>query len=413
MKKTLFALIGLTLTLSMVLGILAGCGGGATPKTTATTPGSTSTSTSTSTTTTKPTVTPTKAGEVVSWRFQTGTAAGAPTYFLWKRFADEVKIASGGRFIIEVFPAGAIVASTELMDAAISGAAEMTGGLSNQNWSGKDERFYLAGNLGGAFTTSVNFCATWYEGPDGETLPIQKYMAQLFDDIGVIHLPGNTGYRYPEAEYMASKPLIKPADFKGLTFRGVGWSTKVAVEFGAKGVFVPGTDVYSALQTGVIDAAELGDVYSNYAQGYYDICKYTGFPGIHALCENSDIMVSKAAWAKLPDDLRKILFLCCEDFSNHIGAYSNVKSAQLVSSGELQKKGVTIIYESPEMQDLWRSTSWKLADDIAVKNPKFKEWWDAYTDFQITMDRYLDLQTPDYGPDYNGNKEKIPGIRWE
>jgi TRAP-type mannitol/chloroaromatic compound transport system substrate-binding protein len=130
--------------------------------------------------------------------------------------------------------------------------------------------------------------------PDGEN-PYQKYNDQLYADMGVVKLQCKTGIRYTEAEYMATKPLIKPADFKGLTFRALGWTSQTAIAFGAKGVFIPNTDIYSALQTGVIDAAEAGDVYSNFQQGYYDICKYTGFPGIHTLTENSDVQVSKAA----------------------------------------------------------------------------------------------------------------------
>jgi TRAP-type mannitol/chloroaromatic compound transport system substrate-binding protein len=321
-----------------------------------------------------------------------------------------VEIASGGRFILEVYPSGSIIPSTELFDAAMTGAVELGGPLSLSNWSVRDMRFELAGMIAGSFPPLQHAVWRFYETPDGWGPGMTLYN-DIADKFGIIILPMNCGIRAPEAEFLATKPLLHPDDFKGLTFRGTGWSAKTASEFGAKGVFVPGTDVYSALQTGVIDAAELGTIYSNYRQGYYDICKFTGFPGIHKLAEASDGLVNKEAYDKLPQDLQHILHMCARVHGVRYGTFDIAESAQLMWSGELADKGITIIYESPEMQETWRSTSWRLAEEEAAKNPEFKEWWEIEKQWHYMLDAYVDLQTPVYGEDYPGRKESIPGLQ--
>jgi TRAP-type mannitol/chloroaromatic compound transport system substrate-binding protein len=411
-------LVGLTLVLSLLLSVLPGCGGGAavTPVKTSPgvqLPGTTPTATAPGATTpAKTTVAPppAAAGEVVTWRWQTGTVAGSPTFWTFPKFADDVKLASGGRLVLEVYPSGAIIPSTELFDAAMTGAVEMGGPLSLSNWSTRDMRFELAGMIAGSFPPLQHAVWRFYETEEGWGPGMTLYN-NLADKFGIVILPMNCGIRAPEAEFVATKPLLKPADFEGLTFRGTGWSAKTVGVFGAKGVFVPGSDVYSALQTGVIDACELGTVYSNYRQGYYDICKYTGFPGIHKLAEASDGLVNKDAYEALGSDLQHVLQMCARAHMIRYGTYDIAESAQLMWSGELGDKGITIIYESPEMQETWRSASWGLAEEEAAKNPDFKDWWEIEKQWHYMLDAYVDLQTPQYGPEYPGVKESFPGLQ--
>ena len=411
-KKVLTVLIGLTITLSMVLGILAGCGTPATPTATVTPTG---TATGKPTATAKPTTTaaptPLKAGEVIKWRCQSFNSAGSPNFWLQKEFAENVKIASGGRLVIDVLPVGSILGTYEIFDGVGSGAIE-SGVSCDPYWSGNDMRFELQGMIAGHFTPMVQI--GWFFGNISADKPIApgwQYAEELFGKFNIKPIP--FGISETEAEYMANKPIIKPSDYKGLTFRGTGWTTMTVQEpsFGAKGVFVPSQDVYSSLQTGVIDACELGNLASNYVQGYYDICKYTGFPGIHKLGETCSFMVNMATWKKTPADLQKIVEACAHMYGLRNQAFARVQSAQALP--EVIKKGVTVTYTSPEAQNMWRTTSWALSEKEAAKSPEFKKMWEDMKAFQIMMDRYVDLQTPDYGPDYEGNKEKISGIKFQ
>ncbi len=101
----------------------------------------------------------------------------------------------------------------------------------------------------------------------------------------------------------SKRPLIKPSDAKGLKFRIM--SSKVLEEqfkaVGANPQMMPFSEVYSALQQGVIDGQE--NTNSNiYTKKFYDVQKYMtvsnhGYLGYL-------VVMSKKFWNSLPDDLK-------------------------------------------------------------------------------------------------------------
>jgi TRAP-type mannitol/chloroaromatic compound transport system substrate-binding protein len=405
-NKFLLTLVALTLTLSMVFGILIGCGGGATPTATTTGPTTPGATVKPGQTTVAPP--PTKAGEVFNWRYQSLATAGSPNWWLQKDWCEWIKIASGGRLVLEPLVVGSVLNTQEVFDGVSSGAIEV-GGSCDPYWSGKDMRFEIQGMIAGHFTQLVQLGWFYQSTEDDKIGKGLKYARDLFGRYNIMYFIWSLSEA--EVEYMANKPIIKATDYKGLTFRGTGWTQKTIQEFGAKGVFIPPADVYSSLQTGVIDACELGNLYSNYAQGYYDITKYTGFPGLHKLCETSGMMVNMDEWNKLPADLQMIFELSCSHFCNRNQAFYKVLCAEIIP--KLIDKGITITYTDPTGQDLWHNTSWALAEKEAEKSPEFKTMWEDMKEFQFTLDRYLQLQTPHYGSDYPGNMENIKGIKFQ
>ena len=106
-----------------------------------------------------------------------------------------------------------------------------------------------------------------------------KMAEDLFAKFGVMRI--QRGISETEAEYMANKKIETVEDVKGLTFRGAGYFPLILQELGASGVMLATGDVYTSLQTGVIDACESGQPYGNWIGGFADITKYWGFPGIH------------------------------------------------------------------------------------------------------------------------------------
>jgi len=407
-SKVLMVLIALTLCLSMGFAILTGCAGAATPK--PTTPGATTAPPTTAKTTAPPTTTtapaPTKAGQVYTLRWQTGWTTGTANWWCTKELAANLLAASGGRIVMDPLPVGSILNTQEIFDGVQTGAIEAGGPLNDCNYSGKDTQFELSCQPPGTFQAPVHLAYLFYGNDVGERSKGWTFRHNLFAKFNIYSVV--LGNFYAEAEYLANKPLLKPADWKGILWRGTGMTTTVPVAFGAKGVNIPNQDLYSALQTGVVDAAELGTIYSNDLQGYYDITKYTAFPGIHKLSEGSTLLINMDYWKKLPPDLQKIIEMCCAYYS--LRSYSNGVVSSAFDIDTVIKKGVHVDYESSDMQELWRSTSWKILDDMATKNPSFKEEWEYMKTWQITMDRYNDLETPRYGANYPGQMSFIPGI---
>ncbi len=70
------------------------------------------------------------------------------------------------------------------------------------------------------------------------------------------------------------KPLIKPADFKGVKIRGLNKLVDSGLRaLGAAPSAMSGSKVYQALATGVIDAG-LTDISAAYSRKYYEVQKY-------------------------------------------------------------------------------------------------------------------------------------------
>ncbi len=216
----------------------------------------------------------------------------------------------------------------------------------------------------------------------------------LFNKFNIHWIPASCGIA--EAEYLANKPLLVPADFKGLKFRGTGWSTKTVNEMGGSGVMIPATDVYSALERGLIDACEFGNPSANWDYKMHEVTKYQGFPGIHKLYETSSFIINMDAWNKLPKDLQAIVTMACTENEIRNVAFTQWDSVQAL---EKQKAyGMKMIVETVELQKYWRDTAWRMADDIGKTDPAWKALWDPMKDFMGKIQAYNKLQTPNYGP---------------
>lgn len=217
---------------------------------------------------------------------------------------------------------------------------------------------------------------------------------ELFKKFNLHWIPYHSNIT--EAEYLSNKPITTVADFKGLKFRGTGWSTKVINEMGGSGVMMPFQDVYSALERGLIDAAEVSTPSGNWDLKYHEVVKYQGFPGIHKLWETAGLMINMDAWNKLPKDLQAILELVC--YENILKNFAWSTWDSIVALEKQKAYGMKMVMETPELQKYWRDTAWRMADDIGKTDANWKALWDPMKDFMKKIGEYYKLQTPNYAP---------------
>lgn len=101
----------------------------------------------------------------------------------------------------------------------------------------------------------------------------------------------------------AKAPLLKPEDFKGVKIRGLSklWDEGL-VAMGAAPSAMPGSEVYQALQTGVIDAGFTG-VQAAHSRRFYEVQKFGVASNIILAYDN--LIVNPEWWDKLPADVKK------------------------------------------------------------------------------------------------------------
>ena len=231
------------------------------------------------------------------WTFQTSAQAGDNFFPIEEAWADRVKELSDGRIEITVVPVGTVVAHNETLDAV--GAGILQGHITDPSYfSGKDPAFAMLGTLVGAWSAPEQMF-DYMENGGGKAL-----FNELVNPYGLQFLGASaTGVE----AFLSTKPLYGVDDLKGIKMRAPeGMVQEVFAAAGASPVNLPGSEVYTALEKGVIDAADYTVFSTNHAQGMHEFAKYPLYPGFHSM-PVIDVSLNKAIYDGLPEDLKTIL----------------------------------------------------------------------------------------------------------
>ncbi|HET8725875.1 MAG TPA: TRAP transporter substrate-binding protein [Alphaproteobacteria bacterium] len=219
-----------------------------------------------------------------------------------ERIATRIGEMTDGRLTVRVFAAGELVPAFESFDAVIGGAAEMSHGAAYY-WQNKSR----ATN----FFTGVPFGLTAVEQSAWiRYLGGQELWDELYAQFGVKgFLSGNTG---TQAGGWFRGEINSVADLNGVKFRTPGLGGDVWSRLGVTIVNLPAGEIFPALQSGALDAAEFVGPYNDLALGFYQVAKnyyWTGFnePGLA-----TELTVNKQMYDELPADLQKIVEYACQ-----------------------------------------------------------------------------------------------------
>ena len=293
---------------------------------------------------------------------------------------------SGGNFVIEFFPGGAVAPATKEFDALDRGIVEMAQTGMHYNM----DKFACGGlyNIIVAGPTPMVYL-TWYLQGGGEEM-----LEEMFADYNVLPCSVMTIGRAEMFGY-SNTPLDSMDDFKGLKFRTAGdWGEILEKYFGASVIFLPGGEVYEAMQRGVIDAFEFSSPSVNVPFGFNEIAKYAMFPGIHAPGVLMPGLVNKEAWNKLPDQFKVILkeAILSECIRNH-----TVESHQDTWGVEEHKKaGMEIVYLSEDVQKEIEAAAEDFYNSKAAEDPFFAKVWNSVHEYQKALGETNKLQFPYY-----------------
>ena len=236
--------------------------------------------------------------EVIEWKLVTTWPKGLPGLGAApENFARRVNEASGGRLRIKVFGAGEIVPAFEVFDAVARGVAE----------AGHGAAYYWKGKIPAAvFYTAVPFGMTAQEANGwlhyGGGLELWR---ELYAPFGVVPFAGgSTGVQM--AGWFNIR-LNTRSDLEGLKMRIPGLAGEVFDAAGGSAVRIAGGEVYTSMQTGVIDAVEWGGPYNDRTLGLMEVGDYYYYPGWHEPGAMLETIVNAEALAALPDDLQAIV----------------------------------------------------------------------------------------------------------
>jgi TRAP-type mannitol/chloroaromatic compound transport system substrate-binding protein len=280
-------------------------------------------------------------------------------------YAKKVNDMTGGDLKIEVLPAGAVVPAFGLIDAVSKGTLDGGHGVLVYHY-GKQNALALWGS-GPGYAMDANMLLAWHKYGGGKEL-LNKLYASI--GLNVVSFPYGPMYTQPLGWY--KKPIAKPEDFQGLKFRTVGLSIDVFQGMGAAVNALPGGEIVSAMDRGLIEAAEFNNATSDRILGFADVSKICMLQSYHQNAEQLEITFNKTKYDSLPDKMKAIIANGVEAASQDMMWKSIDRYSQ--DYIELQTKDNVKFYKTP---DSVLKKQLEVYDVVAAKksaeNPLFKE----------------------------------------
>jgi TRAP-type mannitol/chloroaromatic compound transport system substrate-binding protein len=280
-------------------------------------------------------------------------------------YAKKVNDMTGGDLKIEVLPAGAVVPAFQLLDAVSKGTLDGGHGVLVYHY-GKQTALALWGS-GPGYGMDANMLLAWHKYGGGKEL-----LAKLYSSIGanVVSFPYAPLYTQPLGWF--KKPVTKPEDFQGLKYRTVGISIDVFTAMGAAVNALPGGEIVSAIDRGLLDAAEFNNSSSDRALGFADVSKICMLQSYHQNAEQLEITFNKTKFDALPDKLKAIISNAVEAASQDMQWKAIDRNSQDYIT--LQTTDKVKFYKTP---DSVLKKQLEVYDDVvrkyAAANPLFKE----------------------------------------
>ena len=234
----------------------------------------------------------------IKWKLVTTWPKGLPGLgSAPENFARRVGEMSNGRLTIRVYGAGEVVPPFEVFDAVSQGVAEMGHGASYY-WKGKipSSVFYTAVPFG----MTAQEMNGWLHYGGGLEL-----WRELYAPFGVRPFAGgSTGVQMAG---WFNRELKSASDLDGLKMRIPGLAGEVFAASGGTAVRLAGGEIYTSMQTGVIDAVEWVGPYNDRTLGLMEVAEYYYYPGWHEPGAMLEFTVNQAAFDRLPADLQAIV----------------------------------------------------------------------------------------------------------
>ncbi len=283
--------------------------------------------------------------QTTSLRIQTHYAPETVSGKLAQQFVDNVQTMSNGEIAIEMFFSSSVVSSVETFDAAATGIldCDMTGGAYQ---TGKNPAFQFVGDIMGGYDTPYQQLSRLYYG--GGLEAAQK-LYNKFD----MQLVG--WWVYGQESLASTKPIRSMADFKDWKFRSPpGLETNIFASIGASPIVMDFTEIFTALESGIIDGADASGIANNVGLGLYDIAKYTNFPGFHSM-PSDHLACNKNVWDGMPEHHRRIMSTAMQALALQTALTFEKSNAE--AAAKLRESGVEVAAWSTEERTKFREAA--------------------------------------------------------
>ena len=301
---------------------------------------------------------------VTSWpKNFPGLGAGAET------LARYINKFSGGSLEVQVFGANELVPPLGVFDFVSSGGAEM-GHSGAYYWKGKTEAAQFFSSV--PFGMTAQEMNSWLYYGDGI-----KLWEEVYESFNLIPRPaGNTGVQMGG---WFNKEINTTNDLKGLKMRIPGLGGEVLARAGGTPFTLAGAEIFTSLQTGVIDATEWVGPYNDRAFGLHKAAKYYYYPGWHEPGPSLECIINKDAYNSLSDQHKSIIDIACK--AANVDMISDYMAKNYQALEFFKKEKVQIKQFPAEVLSKLNKISDEILLELSQKNNLSKKVYDSYVNF--------------------------------
>ena len=297
-----------------------------------------------------------------------------------ERIAKLVEEMSQGQMQITVFGAGEQVQAFGVFDAVSSGSHQM-GHSGSYFWKGKvpAAQFFTAVPFG----LTADEINAWIHRGDGLEL-----WREVYEPFNLYPIPaGNTG---TQMFGWFNKEINSIEDIKGLKMRIPGLGGEVFKRAGGIPITLPAGELFTSLQTGVIDATEWVGPYNDLTFGFHQAADYYYYPGWHEPGPMLELIINIDAWNSLPDHLKVIIETAAkavnQDLLDEYTAMNNSALKELVDV-----HGVQLRKLPDDVIESFRKISEEVIQESIATDPVMKKVYDSYSKFKQDVSEYHEI----------------------
>jgi TRAP-type mannitol/chloroaromatic compound transport system substrate-binding protein len=314
----------------------------------------------------------------ISWRMASSFPRSLDIlYGAAEFFARRVGEITDGHFTIRLYPAGEIVPPNQVLDAVQQGTVQC-GQTASYYYTGKHEA--LAFDTGVPFGLNARQQMAWLERAGGLEL-----INEVLSNFNIVSFPaGSTG---AQMGGWFRREINSVADLNGLKMRIPGLGGEVMSRMKVTVQMLSGSEVYMALERGVIDAVEWVGPYDDEKLGFHKIIKNYYYPGWWEPGATLSHYVNKSALEKLPADYKAAIACASREASVRMTTAYDVGNAEALS--RMLAEGVLLKRFPRDLLVEAEKITNEIMEEKASANASYRKIYDHWRAFRETSNRWF------------------------
>ena len=325
-------------------------------------------------------------GKKHNWKMVTAWPKNFPALGTGANFlAEKITRMTGGRITVSVYGGGELVPPLEVFDAVSGGTAQM-GHAGSYYWKGKVPEAQFFGAV--PFGMNAQEMNAWLYHGGGLDL-----WTELYAKHNLVPFPaGQTGVQMGG---WFNKEINTKEDLHGLVMRIPGLGGEVLKRAGGSPKLLPGSELFTSLQTGNIDATEWVGPYNDLAFGLHQAAKYYYYPGWHEPTACLEAIINKEAFDTLEKDLQEIIKIACMATNQNMLSDFTAKNKTALDT-LVNKHNVQLRQYPKEVLEELKTHAIAVFDEVGNNSEIGKRIYNSYKTFASQTRSWLDISEKAY-----------------